>query len=102
MQSQQCTIVPLLQEIVAILLCGLKGNVALPDVVDFVKVRIRNLTNLSWHDIYWSLCYLVCEMQTECGKNFKCVEDGANFTCDECKDGYILEDGECVGMKKAL
>ena len=35
-------------------------------------------------------------MQTECGKNTKCVEKGVSYTC-ECKDGYFLEDGECIG-----
>ena len=38
-------------------------------------------------------------MQRECGKNTNCVKDGASFKC-ECKDGYIFDDGECVGMSK--
>lgn len=37
-------------------------------------------------------------MQRECGKNTECKNDGISYKC-ECKKGYILEDGECVGMK---
>ena len=45
------------------------------------------------------LSLTACQMQTECGENTNCVENenGANYTC-VCQDGYILEDGKCIGM----
>ena len=49
--------------------------------------------------IVWCVILIACAMQRECGNNTNCVKDGASFKC-ECKDGYILDDGECVGMSK--
>ena len=47
------------------------------------------------------MLFIACEMQTDCGKNTNCVVKGVSYTC-ECKDGYLLEDGECVGMKEKV
>ena len=42
--------------------------------------------------------YVVCDMQDDCGENTDCVEDGLNYRC-VCKNGFMLEDDKCIGMK---